>query len=368
MKTRLAVFVVLAGCGAVIEGPDAGALLVDAGLAVDAGTGTDAGLFDAGEADAGRTDASTDAGAPLDAGLSTDGGALTDAGAVDAGFPNVDRSSPQLYRFQFTAEAAEPDAGRWMGNQLARLDTRVAPRGLLVVYLHGAGTPTTCGSSAHQELLAGLGFHTIGPCYASDYGVGNCGTEIGACRLEAFDGVDRHPFISIAPAESLERRVVRMLERLQTLNPQGDWRFFLVNGAPRWDRIVISGISHGASSAGLIAKVRSVHHAVMLSGPLDTNQAWLSLPSRTPAAQVFGFTHTGDPQHAGHLAAFEAMGLPGAPTRIEDGGSPWGGSRRLFTSVATTDPHGSTQAGGSAPLNPDGGYRFAPVWRELYVR
>lgn len=360
------VVMMLVGCGGVMTELDSGVPSndLDAGRSVDAGS-PDAGppmdasvSSDAAVDDAGNgADASIDAGAALDAGRS-----------VDAGFPNVDRSSPQLYRFQFTAQAAEPDAGRWTGNQLARLDTRVAPRGLLVVYLHGAGTPTTCGSGAHQDFLAGLGFHTIGPCYATDYGVGNCGMQIGECRLEAFDGVDRHPFIAITPAESLERRIVRMLLRLQTLNPQGDWQYFLVNGGPRWDRIVISGISHGASSAGLIAKVRSVHHAVMLSGPLDTDQAWLALPSLTPPAQVFGFTHTGDPQHPGHLAAFETMGLPGAPTRIEDGGRPWAGSHRLFTSVSTADPHGSTQAGGSSPTTADGGARFAPVWQEMYER
>jgi len=102
------------------------------------------------------------------------------------------------------------------------------------------------------------------------------------------------------------------------------------------------------------------------SGPLDTNQAWLALPSLTPSAQLWAFTHTGDPQHPGHLDAFETMGLPGAPTRIEDGGRPWAGSHRLFTSVTTADPHGSTQAGGSSPRTADGGYRFAPVWQEMY--
>ncbi|MDP1921872.1 MAG: hypothetical protein Q8L14_36860 [Myxococcales bacterium] len=361
--------VVLIGCGAPTPDVDSGVPAdVDAGRVADAGTPDSGASMDAAiDFDAGVDDAGSGADASIDAGVTFDAGMTFDAGLMmDAGFPNVDRASPQLYRFQFTAQAAEPDAGRWTGNQLARLDTRVAPRGLLVVYLHGAGTPTTCGSGAHQDFLAGLGFHTIGPCYATDYGVGNCGNQIGECRLEAFDGVDRHPFISITRAESLERRIVRMLQRLQTLNPQGDWQYFLVNGAPRWDRIVISGISHGASSAGVIAKVRSVHHAVMLSGPLDTNQAWLALPSLTPSAQLSAFTHTGDPQHPGHLDAFETMGLPGAPTRIEDGGRPWAGSHRLFTSVTTADPHGSTQAGGSSPRTADGGYRFAPVWQELY--
>jgi hypothetical protein len=113
---------------------DAGSL--DSGSSMDAAMDFDAGLDDAGRG----ADASIDAGPTFDAGMTFDAG-------LPMGFPNVDRTSPQLYRFQFTAQAAEPDAGRWTGNQLARLDTRVAPRGLLVVYLHGAGTPTTWASA-----------------------------------------------------------------------------------------------------------------------------------------------------------------------------------------------------------------------------
>src|SRR5262245_10942283 len=102
------------------------------------------------------------------------GGAGGAGGAVDPG-PNVDTSDPQLYETQFTADQADPRATEVLATELAYLDTRVRPRGLLVVYLHGAGTPTVCGSTAHGTMLAGLGFHVLSPCYRSDYGVSNCG-------------------------------------------------------------------------------------------------------------------------------------------------------------------------------------------------
>ncbi|HEY0883002.1 MAG TPA: hypothetical protein VGD87_15785 [Archangium sp.] len=349
----LVVLVMLVGCGpvAVTEDEDSGVVVTDASVGFDAGE-RDAGAEDAGLPDAGELDAGT-----------------SDAGAADAGVLQVDRSTPQLYRFQFTAAAADPDAGMALGNQVAALDTRVEPKGLLVVYLHGAGAPTTCGSVAHADFLAARGFHVIGPCYVSNYGVGNCGADIGGCRLEAFDGVDRSTVISISRSDSIEGRVVKMLERLQTLNPKGDWRYFVVNGQPRWDRIIISGISHGASSAGVIAKVRPVVRAVMLSGPLDTGQAWLSASSVTPADRLWGFTHSVDPQHAGHLSAFGVLALPGTPQRIEAGASPWGGSHRLFTSVDAGNgdqSHSSTQAGSGSPRAADGGYRFGEAWDVMY--
>ena len=244
MRRLVLMAMVMMACdpGAVGE-PDGG---TDAGERRDAGELIDAGATDAGRPDAGALDAGEVDAGPADAGT-------LDAGPADSGVLVVDRSNPQLYQFQFTAAAADPDAGRALGNEMAALDTRVAPKGLLVVYLHGAGAPGTCGSTAHGDFLAQRGFHVIGPCYVSDYGVGNCGNDVGGCRLEAFDGVDRSNVIAIMPPDSIEVRVVRMLQRLQTLNAKGDWQYFIVDGKPRWDRIIISGISHGASSAGVIA-------------------------------------------------------------------------------------------------------------------
>lgn len=257
-------------------------------------------------------------------------------------------------------------ATRALGTQTAFLDTRVAARGRLVVYLHGAGAPTTCGSNEHGRLLASWGFHVLGPCYLSDYGVGNCGADIGGCRLEAFEGVDHHPFVSIAPPDSIETRIVRALEFLRRRHPGGDWGYYLDGALPRWSTVIISGISHGASSAGVIGQVRAVDRVVMLSGPLDTGQAWLSRGGLTVRDRYWGLTHTGDTQHSGHLAAFTALGLPGAPATVETATSPYGGSHRLRSSAMTTDGHGSTQAGGVSPRDAAGRYLFEPAWRLMY--
>jgi hypothetical protein len=357
MTRRLgAVLVMAVSCGQPAEAPDAGGFAGGRPDAFGGGTAGGSVAVDAGDADAGVLDA----GGP-DAG-GVDG---LDASVVDAGGPRVDRRMPQLFQFQFRPSVVEPDAGRANANQLAALDTRVAPLGLLVISLHGAGPQTTCGSAAHNTLLASYGYHVISPCYLSDYGVGNCGADIGGCRLEAFDGVDRTPVIDVRRAESIEGRVVRMLEHLVTLNPQGDWGWFLVGGAPRWDAIVLSGISHGASSAGLIGLNRRVARVVMLSGPLDTNQAWLMGSSLTPKDRFFGFTHQRDPQHPGHLSAFEVLAVPGSPVNVDTTPPPWT-SHRLVTNADAGDPHGSTQLGAGSPRLPDGGARFGRVWEALY--
>lgn len=298
-------------------------------------------------------------------GGSSSGGAGGSGGVPDPG-PNVDTSEHKLYAFSFTADEADAEATERLGNQRAFLDTQVEPRGKLVVYLHGAGDPGTCGSQAHGELLAGMGYHFFAPCYSSNYGVGNCGDDIEGCRLEAFEGVDHHDLVEITPPNSTETRVAKALAYLAAENPQGDWTYYLDGDAPRWNKIIVTGISHGASSSGVVGLHRLVHRSVMLSGPLDTNQAWLKKPPLTPIDRFYGFTHTGDEQHPGHLQAFEDMGLPGDPVTVDDEAAPYGGSHRLVSSAPTSNGHGSTEAGGASPE--DGGeYLFLPVWQTMYL-
>jgi len=326
----------------------------DPGTTTDTPTSTAPGTTDIATTDLSTTGEATD--------TTTEG---TSTGESPVG-PMVDVSDPKLWEFKFKADDADDAATLALGTQQAQLDTTVTPIGKLVVYLHGAGAPETCGSGAHGRELALMGFHVLQPCYVSDYGVANCGDDIGGCRLEAFEGVDHHAFIAITPPDSIETRVVKGLEYVQAMHPGGDWQHFIVDGKPRWSEIIISGISHGASSSGVIGMARAVDRAVMLSGPLDSNQAWLKGAPLTPIDRFFGFTHTGDDQHMGHLKSFGDMMLPGQPVVVDGAAPPYDGSHRLVTSAPTGDGHGSTQAGGASPKDPQDAYLFLPVWRTMY--
>jgi len=281
---------------------------------------------------------------------------------------NVDYTSPQRYSITFKANEADAAARQSLGTQGAYLDTRAKAKGKLVVYLHGASdsAPTSCTQGELANVLAPMGFHVLTPCYNSYYGVGTCGSDIGGCRLEAFEGVDHTKVIDIKPPDAIEPRVVAALKFLQTKNPAGDWKFFLDGDKPRWSDIVISGISHGASSAALIGVYRNVHRVVSLSGPLDTKQAWLSRTPLTPLDRFFGFTHTADPQHPGHLEAFATLKFPGTVTSVDGAMPPYGDSHRLKTSASTSNGHSSTQPGSASPKNGSGAYVFLPVWKYVY--
>ena len=215
-------------------------------------------------------------------------------------------------------------------------------------------------------MLASYGFHVFSPCYVSDYGVENCGSEIAACRLEAFDGGDRHPAIAITRADSIEERVGNGLRYLEKLEPGLGWIDFLAaDGRPQWDEIVLTGHSHGASTAALIGKTLQVERIVLLSGPYDVGQDWLEWPELTEALRYFGLTHSGDKQHDGHLAAFAALGMAGPPVDIDSTAPPFEGSHQLITSVASDKPHSAVRAGNVSPKSKD---RFVldPAWRYLY--
>ncbi len=104
----------------------------------------------------------------------------------------------------------------------------------------------------------------------------------------------------------------------------------------------------------------------MLSGPLDRGQPWLDGDPMTPVDRIYGFTHTGDGQHTGHLEAFEALQLPGAPAMIDSATAPYGGSHRLVTSAASSNGHVATQAGSASPRDADGAWAYEPAWRVMY--
>ncbi len=286
---------------------------------------------------------------------------------------NVDRGDQKERAFTFKASDADPAATTLLGTQQAFLDTRVEPRGLLVVHLHGSGEKTLCGYTDHGKLLASFGFHVFMPCYdaAVSWSNGGCGGAVGTCREEMLDGTDHSNKLDIAPAQSVEGRISKALAYLVKMDPKGDWGYFLAGDKPNWPRIVISGQSFGATSSLLIAKHRMVARAVALSGPLDGGAAWLKEPSMTPIDRMFAFTHVADGQHPTHRSSMAAMGLPGDFVEVEMAMPPYSNSHRLVGSQRTyngaaVDGHNATEARMQSPRDAAGKWLYEPVWRYLY--
>jgi hypothetical protein len=312
--------------------------------------------------------------------------ALTGGGCAGsrAASPEVGSGARAAASIEQTLLPAEldPAADKYLAPQFAYLDPPAPRAAHLVVYLVGANNKPDRGRTM-ARFLAGLGFPVVVPGYANDYDIrGLCGRADtadpechGKLRLEAFEGIDHSPHIVVTPPNSLEARVARMLAALDRQQPEAGWSKFLSGDRPRWTEIIVAGHSHGASSAALIGKVRPVHRVVMLSGPFDNRAGepapWTRQPPATPADRFYGFSHTQEEQHAGHVKDWDALGLPpfGAPVAVESSGPPYASSHQLITSLAPaggTNYHGTTAAGNASPRLADGSYRFTDVWRYLF--
>jgi hypothetical protein len=275
----------------------------------------------------------------------TGGGTDAASSPPPGGGPNVDRANPTLHSFSFKPSEADPAARDRDLTQTAMLDTR-APRvqGKLVVVLAGVnGAP---GPAGVGRWAASQGFHVLLIAYKNDFNPStqNDPNFFGAARLEAFDGMDRTPRLTVARADSVEVRIAKAMTLLQGRHAGGDWKYFVdAEGNPRWPEVIFVGHSHGASSAAAYATVRPVHRAISLAGPRDVTPVtatWLTGPSVSPPERFYGFTGAGDSQFADHQKAFGLLKLPGELTDVTQAMPPYGGSHRLRCPGGHGDPAG----------------------------
>lgn len=345
--------------------------------------------------DAGREDRAPDVAGPA-APSRPDGAAASDAptreasaSGVDAGAPPIADATvgpvpvsvpgpPRLIRHAVAPRDTDARIDRWTESHLAYVDTRVPLQGRLVVYLVGArGLPQ--GATTALEQIAAFGFHVVGPRYPNDVLVlercvgdpdPECHRKI---RAEVFDGQDESPHAAIGTANGIENRLTRLVQYLAERYADQGWGHFLDGGGLRWSHIAVTGHSYGAAMAAYASKVRGLHRAVMLSGPVDTLNdgkpaPWTDAPGRTPPERLLGFSHTGDDQHGRHLRNWEAMGMTasGPVTSVDRAEPPYGRTTRLVSSETTRSPHEATAPGSASPRAADGSFRYLPAWRYLY--
>lgn len=139
-----------------------------------------------------------------------------------------------------------------------------------------------------------------------------------------------------------------------------------------WGRVALGGHSQGGGIALYIARFYSVARVAMLSGPEDaylfpghvTAAPWITQGHfATPAAHMYGFTSAGDPFYRRQTAAWAALGLPGAITRVTPD-QPLGDSHRIVTSIPSACPqlpladHLATSVVGCVDL---------PVYRAIWL-
>ena len=317
----------------------------------------------------------------------------TTQAAVQAADGPLVYHDPAPQRYQFTARASEldPEAkphpeigfvfekdGKPADLQQAVVDTRVAPQGMLVIWLMGHSSPLF-------DRLADYGFHALRVHYANGW-FGQFGDQspreedefLGKIRLEAATGEDFSPVVQIPKADGMMERARQMVKWLATENPQGGWQHFLTDDQQslRWDRVIVSGSSHGSTTAARFAKHQKVARVVMFCGPRDQYEPWQALPSATPANRFFAFTHVLDTGWSGdhYCRSWEMLQLHqfGPIVNVDQSQPPYQHSRRLVTDADVNGDerraHSSVVPGRAAVKNAEGEFVHEAVWRYLFTQ
>lgn len=117
-------------------------------------------------------------------------------------------------------------------------------------------------------------------------------------------------------AESIERRATELLRALVRGQPDQGWGEFLEDSTPRWDHIVVSGMSQGAGMAAFIAKHNLTRRVVLFSSPWDVTgpqhqpAPWLSEKSATPPDRWFAEYHRRELTAALIINAYNRLAIP----------------------------------------------------------
>lgn len=259
--------------------------------------------------------------------------------------------------------------------QHASVDTRVAPRGKLMIWLMSH-------NSQLFDRVNSYGIHAIRVHYANKWFSICCKEKPvgehcrGNIRLEAATGQDFSDEVDIPKPDGMMERTFQFLKHLQKTNPQGGWGYFLTSDGlgVRWEHVIIAGSSHGSTTAARFAKHQKVSRVVALCGPRDQHQTWQALQSATPENRYFGFSHVLDGGWTAdhYCRSWELLGMHkfGPIVNVDRQSAPFGNTRRLVTDFDVKGDakraHSSVQPGSRA-YKKDGKFMHENVWRYMFT-
>lgn len=301
----------------------------------------------------------------------------------------VQATQPQRFQLQARASVIDPrtkeypEIGFVFGTEekpqdleVASVDTTVKSQGKLVIWLMGH-------NEALFERLNSYGLHAIQVSYANKWFGTLCRPQPkdaqarGNVRLEAATGLDFSDELNLAQPDGMSERALQFIKWLAQENPQGKWQQFLSSDGTqlRWDKVIISGSSHGSTTAARFAKYQKVDRVVMLCGPRDQDQDWQGIESQTPANRYFGFSHVLDGGWSGdhYCRSWELLGMHqfGPIVNVDEAKAPFQNSRRFISAADVNGDekraHSSVTPGRASPKGKDGKFLYEPVWKYLYT-
>ncbi|MES2696765.1 MAG: hypothetical protein V4773_25075 [Verrucomicrobiota bacterium] len=236
------------------------------------------------------------------------------------------------------------------------------------------------GPVAFCELAANLGYHVILLKYPNEKSASAAARDEDVAEFERFrmaiiaGGASKH--ITIARNESIEHRLIKLLQQLQRARPREDWKQFLTDaGDIKWRAIAVAGQSQGGGHAALIAKKHEVARVIATGAPKDYSlrhrkpAAWLTASSATPPSRIFCFNHVQDRQAANleqqreNLRALQ-LDKVAPEVNVDTATPPYSHSRMLFTDFPGGKELSSREAH-TAVISSRNVKTFEPVWRYM---
>lgn len=255
----------------------------------------------------------------------------------------------------------------------------------LLVFFPGTGALPSDYTLFVQESAA-LGMPSIGLSYHNPRSVNlqicpgdpdpNCHAN---ARQEVITGEALHDGVDVDVPNSINNRIVRLLERLHATDPAAGWDQYLDGEQPNWGRIVVAGHSQGAGMAAYVAHLHRVERAILFAWVdlvLGRPAPWLYEDHATPGERFFYFEHVDD-RLRGEAAKIEMYSLFGfdgfGEVNADESAPPYGGAHILLTALAPSQTGGRPSAAAHnmvvvdsyTPLTSSGVPLLREVWRYL---
>jgi hypothetical protein len=265
-----------------------------------------------------------------------------------------------------------------------------ADRRQLLLWLTGTGGEGH-DAQGFSNLAANLGYHVITLAYPDSIPASICDVDPDPDNFEKFrmaiiQGGEAHRgngrvLISVERPESIENRLIKILQRLQQLRPRENWGQFLnEDGSIKWESIAVAGQSQGGGHAALIGIKHSVARVICFGAPKDYSVRfnapanWYKDRSATPKDRFFAFNHTQDPMGCTPEQLFEnllslGLGWLGQRVDVTTTPFPFDHSHILYTSypaVSIVSPGDSeARRAHGAAVNTRNAEKWEKVWTYL---
>jgi hypothetical protein len=233
----------------------------------------------------------------------------------------------------------------------------------LLLWLTGTGGKGH-DAQGFANLAADQGYHVITLMYPDEVAANECDRDSDPKTFSEFRKAiiegghatyqNGHKEITIERADSVENRLIKLLQHLQETRAKEEWSQFLTSdGAIRWEAIAVGGHSQGGGHAAYIGVHHSVERVLCFGAPKDYNlklktpAPWYHDKRATPADRFFAFNHHQDGNSCppeDMLLNMKALGMDafGAPAEVDHDQPPYHHARILYTSypvVTTTGPN-----------------------------